>query len=152
MLAELDAELADSAAEFGEELAYSAADRAAREAAACEIDRTVWLRSAYDAAVDDPALRLKLMAELRLTEQAAVKLLRQGEHRSAGRPAVTDFAEGARRGPTPLECRKGRPWLGALGKPVELQSPVPARADARCPGCIRRCWPGSATAPGRIRG
>ncbi|MEX7474576.1 hypothetical protein AB4Z39_33335 [Mycobacterium adipatum] len=56
VLAELDAELADSAAEFGEELAYSAADRAAREAAACEIDRTVWLRSAYDAAVDDPAL------------------------------------------------------------------------------------------------
>lgn len=90
MLTELDAELADSAAEFGEDLAYSAADRAAREAAAFAIDRTVWLRSAYDGAGGDAGLRLKLMAELRLTEQAAVKLLRQvNTDPPAGEPSTT---------------------------------------------------------------
>ncbi|MDZ7884741.1 MAG: hypothetical protein U5N53_18470 [Mycobacterium sp.] len=91
MLTELDAELADSAAEFGEDLAYSAADRAAREAAAFAIDRTVWLRSAYDeCSSGDAGLRLKLMAELRLTEQAAVKLLRQvNTDPPAGEPSTT---------------------------------------------------------------
>jgi hypothetical protein len=81
VLAELDAELADSSAEFeqkyGDPLDYSAADRAVREMVACEIDRKVWLLAAYDRAGDDVALRVKLATELRLTEQSVARLLRQ---------------------------------------------------------------------------
>jgi hypothetical protein len=76
VLAELDADLAANAEESGESVDWSAADWVVREAIASAIDRKVWLSEAYSAAAD-VMLRLKLSTELRLTEQAIARLLRQ---------------------------------------------------------------------------
>ena len=73
----LDIELAENAEELGEQLAWSAAERTVRELIAAEIDRKVWLSDAYRDAGDDVGLRVRLATELRLTEQAVARLLKQ---------------------------------------------------------------------------
>lgn len=78
VLADIDAELAANAREAGDltPLELSAADHALREMIADAIDRKVWLSEAYGA-TEDIGLRVKLCTELRLTEQAAARWLRQ---------------------------------------------------------------------------
>jgi hypothetical protein len=74
-LAELDAELAEKAAELGSELVWSAAERVNRESAACIIDRIVELSSRLDASDDDRAW-LKFSAERRLLEMSLLRLVK----------------------------------------------------------------------------
>ena len=75
VLAELDAELEENAEELGERLAWSAAERLLREAVADAVDRKVDLKHRWAASTQDAA-RVKLSAELRLTEGEIARLLR----------------------------------------------------------------------------
>jgi len=75
VLAGLDAELAENSEELGERLAWSAAERLLREAVADAVDRKVDLKHRWAASTQDAA-RVKLSAELRLTEGEIARLLR----------------------------------------------------------------------------
>lgn len=75
MLRELDAELAAASYRSGRSLVWTAADREVLTLVGSTIDRRVDLVAAYTAAEDTKA-RVKLAAELRLTENALVRLLK----------------------------------------------------------------------------
>jgi len=77
LLAELDAELAESSAARGllDPLEWTAAERATLENAAWTVDRLEDLRGAYRAA-DDAKVRVKISGELRLLETSLARLLK----------------------------------------------------------------------------
>jgi hypothetical protein len=77
LLDALDQDLAAAGAERGESLMWSAQDEAIRELIASAVDREVWLRAATCSSTDDLKLRMKLSAELRLTEAHRARLIRQ---------------------------------------------------------------------------
>ncbi|MCZ0732211.1 hypothetical protein [Mycolicibacterium iranicum] len=72
----LDAELAQSAKRAGRPLGWSTADRTLRELIASTIDRKASLQRLYEA-TDDPALTIKLAAELRMLTTQVAALLKQ---------------------------------------------------------------------------
>ncbi|BCO63533.1 hypothetical protein MINTM006_34830 [Mycobacterium intracellulare] len=76
VLASVRAELAENSEFHGEDLAFSAAEEAVLELVADAIDRKVDLSAQY-ADTDDAKLQLKLAVEIRLTESAIAKLLKQ---------------------------------------------------------------------------
>jgi hypothetical protein len=78
LLAALDLELAENSAEQGrlEPLVWSAAEQALRELLAGSVDRRVDLWRDYEASEDHKA-RLKMSAEIRLTDQNIARLLGQ---------------------------------------------------------------------------
>ena len=86
MLAGLDAELADNAELLGVSLEWSAAERALRELVADTVHRRADLLTMYRAA-DDAALRVKLSAELRLSETSLGRLLKQVSTKLAAPPS-----------------------------------------------------------------
>jgi hypothetical protein len=74
VLAELDAESASNAEQIGKQLERSAAERAVRELIADTIDRRGDLQRMYEA-TKDASIMVKLVTELRLTEQSLARLL-----------------------------------------------------------------------------
>ena len=72
----LDVELAASAKRAGRPMGWSTADTTLRELIASTIDRRTGLQRLYEAATD-PALALRLSAELRLLEASIARLLKQ---------------------------------------------------------------------------
>jgi hypothetical protein len=75
LLAALDKELAAAGAARGQKLVWSAQEEAIRELIAAARDREVWLESVASS-TDDFKLRLKLLAELRLTEAHRARLVK----------------------------------------------------------------------------
>ena len=73
---ELDAQLAASSAQSGRSLQWSAQDREILTLIAAAIDRRVDLAADYQAA-EEPKVRVKLSAELRLLESHTERLLRR---------------------------------------------------------------------------
>ena len=78
VLRALDDELAFAGQAQGQSLKWTAQERALLDLIADSIDRTVDLYAMYErAANDDLTMRLKLSAELRLSQQSTQRLLRQ---------------------------------------------------------------------------
>lgn len=76
VLRELDEELAASGVRAGQELTWDAADRALLALIAAALDRGTDLAADYRRA-EDAKSRMQLSAELRLTEQAIARMLKQ---------------------------------------------------------------------------
>lgn len=76
VIGELEDELAASGARAGQELCWDAADRALLDLIAAALDRGTDLAADYQLA-EDAKSRMKLSAELRLTEQAIARMLKQ---------------------------------------------------------------------------
>ena len=74
LIAELDAELAASAARAGRRHSFSTAERHTIALAADALDRRAHLAAAYDA-TGDTKERIKLAREIRLTDMAVQRLL-----------------------------------------------------------------------------
>ena len=89
VLAGLDAELAANSQQIGQPLEWSAAESAFRELIADTIDRRVDLQALYADSVDDPKVRLKVCAELRLIETALARLLSRIKTELPAAPSLT---------------------------------------------------------------
>jgi hypothetical protein len=75
LLAALDAELAGASEQRGQNLVWTAAESAVLDDIGATVDRMVVLRRDWSRA-DDPKLRVKLSAELRLLETSKARLLK----------------------------------------------------------------------------
>jgi hypothetical protein len=75
LLAALDAELAEAAERRGQRLIWTAAETAILDDIAFTVDRMVRLRRDWSRA-EDPKMRVKLSAELRLLETSKARLLK----------------------------------------------------------------------------
>jgi hypothetical protein len=73
----LDTELLVASQRRGENLVWTASERAILAAISSTIDRKAWLARAYSRCGDDVKLRVKLSAELRLLETSLGRLLKQ---------------------------------------------------------------------------
>jgi hypothetical protein len=76
LLAALDAELAAASEHRGQKLVWTAAESAVLDDIAFTVDRMVRLRRDWSRA-EDPKLRIRLSAELRLLETSKARLLKQ---------------------------------------------------------------------------
>ena len=118
-----------TAEELGERLAWSAAERLLREAVADAVDRKVDLKHRWAASTQDAA-RVKLSAELRLTEGEIARLLR-GIKTDLPQPVVAAVAEGCAGGAGAVGPRECLGWCGRLRPGWPLLR--------RRAGCTRRC-------------
>lgn len=89
LAADLDNELAAAGMARGVELVWSPQERATIDLACRQLDRIVELQAAYDAADDEPKLRIKLSTEMRLLETSLGRLLRQIKTEVAGPESAT---------------------------------------------------------------
>lgn len=88
---ELDKELESAGKRAGRRLEWSAAERAVLDLISANFDRISDLKSAYATAVEtgDVKVQIKLSTELRLLEQAAVRLLKQVKTDLPAQPSRT---------------------------------------------------------------
>jgi len=84
LLRELESELDSSARRLGQTLCWTAAERAILDQILDEIDRKSVLLEAYEVCGDDPKVRVKISAEMRLLEQSIARLLKQISTEPAG--------------------------------------------------------------------
>lgn len=76
VLRALENELEASAVRVGQKLSWTAAEQAILDLICAEIDRKTDLSAAYEVCRDDPKVRVKLSAELRLIEASIARLLK----------------------------------------------------------------------------
>jgi len=74
---ELDKQLAATSAATGRDLVWTPQDKVVLSLIQAAIDRKNDLQQIYSAAVDEPKLRVKLSAELRLVEAQLARLVKQ---------------------------------------------------------------------------
>ena len=128
----LDAELAANAEQLGQQLEWSAAERAIRDLIADTVDRRTDLLRLYRA-TDDGALMVKLSAELRLLETSLARLLKQVKTELPAAD-IAEVAEGTAGCEHTLEGRRGCRGLAAV---------VCMRPAYVFPASMRRCSSGS---------
>ena len=85
---DLEEELADSAAEAGTELVWTAADRAILDRISATVDHISDLSRDYAAAADDVKLRMKLAGEIRLLDALLARLLKQVKTEPPAEPSL----------------------------------------------------------------
>jgi hypothetical protein len=93
---DLQKELAESAAGSGDELVWSAAEVEIIDLIQAQIDRKTELSAAYTKAADDPKVRCKLSAEMRLLENSIARLLKMVKTEAPPQPHESKRSRNAR--------------------------------------------------------